>query len=571
MARALSHRDRGIRECRTFDDATAGFLGRHAGSIAKDAASLVVVVGEVFQVPGQARTPAERVLSAYREGGVNALVDVGGAFSAVIVDFATKGAPAQLTLFRDGTGARPLYWGQHRGRLFFAVEPKALLATEGFPRRLRMDAVAQYLSYSFQPGQGTMLDDVFELGLGTAAVFRLDAHGGRIGAPIVEDLFRFEDEPREDASDDEWIARTHNTVRQAIAQRLPTSDTPLGIFLSGGLDSSIVTAEAQRQRREHGFSPAKTYAIHFGEGYANELSFAQEAAAAAGTQHEEVCVKPSDFVPRLREIIAQLDDPIGDPITIPNYELARRAAADVDVVFNGEGGDPLFGGPKNLSMMLHQWYGLDAHPFAQERAYLRAYRRAYEDRRELMTPQAWSLVDEHQALEAPLHAFFSASAPDTLLNKLMAINVRLKGASLILPKVDRMLSAHGIAVRAPLFDANLLRLSFAMPPRIKLRGVVEKWALKRAFEDIVPAGIIARPKSGMRVPVHFWFQGELRRYAKKIFSPKEVARVGIFSPAYVKRLLAYDLDDGRGRYGIKLWMLLTFERWRRHVFDHDVL
>lgn len=124
---------------------------------------------------------------------------------------------------------------------------------------------------------------------------------------------------------------------------------------------------------------------------------------------------------------------------------------------------------------------------------------------------------------------------------------------------------------SPLFDEQLIRLSFEMPSRLRLNHGVEKVVMKRAYKNDLPAPIIHRPKSGMRVPVHYWFQNELRRYARKVLSPRQVRSVGIFDPDRVKQLLAYDIEEGPGRYGIRIWMLLTFEIWRRLVIDGEAV
>ena len=155
------------------------------------------------------------------------------------------------------------------------------------------------------------------------------------------------------------------------------------------------------------------------------------------------------------------------------------------------------------------------------------------------------------------------------LDKLQAINIRLKGAHLILPKVDRMTGAWGLRQLAPLFDERLIEMSFRMPPRLKLDRGVEKVILKRAYERDLPPEVIARPKSGMRVPVHFWFKGEMKKYARKILSPRKLREVGIFDQRRVRQLLDYDIDGGPARYGLRLWMLITFEIWRRIVVEGE--
>ena len=208
----------------------------------------------------------------------------------------------------------------------------------------------------------------------------------------------------------------------------------------------------------------------------------------------------------------------------------------------------------------------------REQAYLASYRRAYDEWLRLLTPefreslQSWG-GDGSQALESVLTPFFECERPQSFLNKLMAINIRLKGANLILPKVDRMLAAHQMVPLSPLFDDRLTQLSFEMPPKMKLRNGIEKIALKLAYKKELPQEIIARPKSGMRVPVHYWFQKELRRYARRLLSRRNLAAAGIFNADRVDQLLRYDTEERSGRYGLRLWMLMTFENWRHRVFE----
>jgi asparagine synthase (glutamine-hydrolysing) len=257
---------------------------------------------------------------------------------------------------------------------------------------------------------------------------------------------------------------------------------------------------------------------------------------------------------------------------MPNFELSRHVAKEVRWVFNGEGGDPCFGGPKNVPMMLHHWYGgIKRGKHFRERQYLASYRRAYDDLYRLLTPDWQKKIDFNSHLIGVLKPFFQSRTPPDFLHKLIAINIRLKGAHLILPKVERMTGAWGLTPLAPLFDERLVKLSFEMPGRMKLSGGVEKIVLKRAFTNRLPPEIIARPKSGMRVPVHFWFKGELKRYARKILGKKSIKNTGIFDPERVRHLLDYNTPEGRARYGLRLWMLITFEIWRRIVIEKEPL
>ena len=348
-------------------------------------------------------------------------------------------------------------------------------------------------------------------------------------------------------------------------ERLPPEEE-VGVFLSGGIDSSVVTAEVARQR------PGKvhTYALHFGPKYANELSFAAAVADACGCHHHEVELKPRDFIGRLREIIWHLDDPIGDPVTVPNYEMAQHVGQRFPGMFNGEGGDPCFGGPKNIPLLLEHFYGgLHRDGRFRERAYVRSFRRAYEDLPRLLTPGWQAQFDADQALFAPLTPFFETERPPQFLDKLTAMNIRLKGAHLILPKIERMQGAFQVTPLSPLFAEDLIRFSFAMPPSLKLASGVEKGVLKRAYQDTLPKEVIDRPKSGMRVPVHYWLRKDMRRYAKKILSKRSLQEAGIFDADRVAQHLRYDIEEGQGRYGLRLWMLITFEIWRRIVIDGE--
>ena len=339
------------------------------------------------------------------------------------------------------------------------------------------------------------------------------------------------------------------------------------MFLSGGLDSSVVTAELVKH-----VPKLKTFALHFGSEYKNELVYAAAVAQRRSTDHHEVLIRPSDFLPRLRQMVWHLDDPIGDPITMPNFELASRVSQISPWIFNGEGGDPCFGGPKNMPMILSHWYGgTNRGPRFCEQAYLASDRRGYEELSHLLTDDVLRAVDVEEDLEGVLTPFFHCQSPKYFLNKLTAINIRLKGAHLFLPKVERMLAASGATPLSPLFSSDMIRYSFELPPRLKLHGGNEKVVLKRAYRDQLPAGVIERPKSGMRVPVHFWFQGELKHYARRILNRREIRRAGIFRYERVKQLLNYDIEEGPGRYGLRLWMLLTLEIWRRIVIENEPL
>jgi asparagine synthase (glutamine-hydrolysing) len=523
------------------------------GGIAASADLALCLAGTLRRAPGDARSPAA-LLAAWRTRGLDLVADLEGDFILAVRE------RERFYVVRDGVGARTAYYAWHRGRFLFASEAKAVLAAPGFPRRIRPAALAQYLTFSFVPGAGTMLEGLCEIPAGHAVIC-----DGR-GEPRLERYFIFEtDATVAGVPEDVWAKQFRETFERAVAVRRPRGE-PVGVALSGGLDSSVVTAEVARQHD----APVRTYAIHFGSRYPHELDYARLVARRCKTAHTEVEIQPADFLPQLRSMIWALDEPIGDPITMPNFALAERMRQDVRHVFNGEGGDPVFGGPKNLPMLLHHVYGgVDRGPGFRERAYLASYRRGYDEIHRLIAPSFRAQIDPARDLEALLTPYFETERPSGFLEKLLAMNIRLKGAHLILPKVERMTARFGITPLSPLFDEQLVRLAFRMPGRMKLHQGIEKIVLKRAYADDLPPEVIARPKSGMRVPVHFWFQGELRRYARKMLSRRAVREAGLFDPDRVQQILDFRTDEGPGRYGLRLWMLVTLELWRRIVVEGE--
>ncbi len=467
-------------------------------------------------------------------------------------------------LIRDPAGIKVLYWTRTPDRLLFASEVKALFADPRVPRRIRPGALAEYFTFSFVPGEGTMFEGIFELQPGTLLRWA-------DGQVALDRRFRFEGMEADDATDPDiegWTGRMRSALAASVRECREAAGGSPAVFLSGGIDSSAVLAHAARQS---GGTPVKTFSVHFGPKYANENAFVAMMVERWGTDHTWLEIRPKGFLRRLREIIRHLDDPIGDPITVPNYLLAEAASRIAPAVLNGEGGDPCFGGPKNIPMMLADLYGRmpgDPPEGWLERAYLRSYRKCFDDLGRLLSPEVFAASGGDDALAAILTPFFTADRPRSFLNKLMSINIRLKGANLILVKVEKMTAANGLLALAPLFSRRIIEFSMACPPGLKLMGNVEKGILKRSARGMVPDPIIERPKSGMMVPVRFWLQGEMRRYARRMLSRKNLRRLGYFDVSYVRSLLDYDRTEVQSqRFGLKLWMLITFMLWHEQMVE----
>jgi asparagine synthase (glutamine-hydrolysing) len=456
-----------------------------------------------------------------------------------------------LTLARDAIGERTLYYAPLPGGVVFASTLRAVLASGLVPRVLHLPAIAAYLSYAYVPGKATLIAGVHELLPGEVIAFRE-------GETRHTRMWSLPGEADVAASEEELRHTLRACLEQAVRRRLPAAE-PVGATLSGGIDSSLVVALASRCHD----GPVHTFSVSFGPGYANELPFSSLVAEHCRTNHCVVELSPAAVLHYLDDSIALLSDPIGDPLTVPNALLFREAAATVGVVLNGEGGDPCFGGPKNLPMLLAELYG-DGGPGARERCYLRSHLKCYDDLPRLLRADVLAALAE-APLERDLAPWFQDGRWKGLVTRLQAINVALKGAHHILPKVDAVSRPFGVTPRSPLFDRAVVETAFAIPPQLKLRGAVEKYLLKEAVRDLLPAVVVERPKSGMLVPVEAWFQGPLQAQARERLLDG-LTPFGLLQRPYLERLLAGQLGGLRPRHGAKIWLLVTLEAWLRTVF-----
>ena len=479
---------------------------------------------------------------------------VSGAFAV-----AWREPDGTIGLARDPIGERGLFYAKIPGGLIFASTLHAILATGLVQAPINITAVARYLSYGYVAGADTLLSGITKVLPGEVLRFRNNELVSTL-------LWSLPAEPDGSAAPDEdaLSRQLRGELEQAVIRRLPSSG-PVGAFLSGGLDSSLVVALARRLYVDE----VLTYSVSFGSEYPNELPYSSLVASHCGTRHHIVELPPASVLRYLDESIALLSDPIGDPLTVPNALLFREAARQVGVVLNGEGGDPCFGGPKNIPMLLAELFGDGAEPVTnapaphRERSYLRAHQKCYDDLPEMLTSAARASIAD-AALEADLSPFFSDSRWTGLVAKLMAINIALKGPFHILHKVDCVSAPFGVLPRSPLFDRAIVELASAIPPQLKLRGAVEKYLLKRAVRDLLPPSIVDRPKSGMLVPVEAWFKGPLLPDARERLLDG-LTPYGLFNRPYLERLLDGRIAGVRPRRGIKIWMLVTLESWLRGI------
>jgi len=458
-----------------------------------------------------------------------------------------------LSLARDAIGHRSLYYAHDENSFVFASTVRALLEVGAAPRRIDLRALAAYLAYAYVPGRSTLALGISEVLPGEIVSFRLSALK-------LRQFWDLPSEPRRFEAEEALRTGLRATLARTVEKHLP-ANAAVAASLSGGIDSSLVVALAQR------VSPFEvaSYSITFGPDYADEIEWSSLCAKHCRTSHTIVEITPSAVLAHLDDTVAALDKPNGDPLTVPNALLFRAMAERSSVALNGEGGDPCFGGPKNLPMLLSALYGHGDEPSAganQEdlgapaRNYLRAHLKCFDELPDLLCAEIFRAACT-PALESDVLPWFSDSRWGGLVSKLMAINTRFKGGHHILPKVNALSAPFGVFARSPLFDKALVEFAFSIPPELKLRGTDEKYLLKQAVRDLLPAAILERPKSGMLVPVEAWFQGPLLPQAKA----RILDGLGstIFRRSYLEKLLQGKLGGLRPRRGVKIWLLLTLE------------
>ncbi len=454
-------------------------------------------------------------------------------------------ASQRLLLVRDAVGSRTIYYTTNGATQWIAPQLSALNSYRS--NQLDLVALRDYLTCSFVPGARTLWQDVQELRPGSIQ---------QLPGENIYAYWQLQEQVTAPASLEWHGGELRSLLEQVMIEYLPAAKA-VGIFLSGGLDSSCITALASKLHD----APVHTYSIHFGTESANELEFSGLVAAHCQTQHHILEITLRQMWEQLPQTMAYLDDPIGDPLTVPNLLVGQLASRDVRVTLNGEGGDPCFGGPKNQPMLINSLYGAVANHDSLQ-AYLISFQKCAADLPQLLQPEIWQQMQEPWVFEADLNSEMS------YLNRLMALNIKFKGADQILTKVNNLTQAVGLQGRSPLFDRRIVEMSMTIPPEYKLSGVQEKVVLKRAVADLLPALIIDRPKSGMMVPVQLGFRKYWQRQARSLLLDRQAKIAPYINQTVVKEWLDFR-GDIWSRYGAKLWLLVSLEIWLQINSDQN--
>jgi asparagine synthase (glutamine-hydrolysing) len=464
-----------------------------------------------------------------------------------------------LTLGRDCFGVRSLYYLEHGGTFYFATELKQLLAIPGLPVEVDPSALHKYLTFSFVPGEAVPIRGVRRL---------LPGHVLRYasGRSQSSAYFRLEERVDDALRDAKTAVRTVRRLgRQAVERRL--TGEKVGLFLSGGLDSSSVAVWLKKCGAD-----VRAFSLDFGE-KSVEREQAKLVAETLGLEQTWVPVTGERIAAVFGDVVHRLDLPFGDPVTAPQYLLGQAAhEAGLTAVFNGEGGDQLFGGWTSKPMIAAEVYaGLyEEEASSREERYLRSYHRFYGLEDALYSDDFKRQVGPPGQRRAHLTPYL-ADAGETFLNRVRLADISLKGSQNILPRAERMANGWGLDVRTPLFDRALAETAFRLPPELKLRGACEKYVLKRAMRAALPESIVWQKKFGMSVPItDFVLSVPLAGILEEHLGDAAVKRRGLFRPEYVRGLRAGQdapSETRRRRVGERLWTLLMLEAWLRRFVD----
>ena len=497
----------------------------------------------------KAKSDSELLLKLYAKEGIKAFSRIEGMFAVVIYD------GENLIIVRDAIGKHPLFYTNVKNAFAVSSSLKSLRKVSLLDVKLNLHAVASFLTFAYLPDSETLLENVFEL---------LPAHTLKIspdGKTELTNYYEPIEKIDEKTSVKKHIKNLRQTLENSILNKLPESNEEIGVFLSGGIDSSLVAALATK------FHPEKvrTYSISFGDDNPNETAYSGLVAAHCGTNHQVLSFNGKQIAKYLAETVALLDCPVGDPLTVPNFLLAKAAAKEgLSHVFNGEGGDPCFGGPKNLPMLIFALQQEQRQNLGT--IYLHSYRKCFDDLPFLLSKDVQNELKSALNLERFVQPFLENPQMNSYLNRLLYVNIRTKLAHHILPKVERMTSFWNLNGHSPLADKSIVDASFTIPPELKLHGTIEKWVLKESVRDLLPSTIIDRPKSGMRVPVQAWLKGALKDLSNDLLFGKKARERGLFQEKTIRTWL-----KGEGlvyaKHGGKLWLLLTLELWLQAFLD----
>lgn len=522
----------------------------------------------------------ETIVHGYEEWGEDVCGRLNGIFAFALWDNRSK----RLLLGRDHLGVKPLYVYRDPEKLVFASEIKAILRCPGTTRTLDPDALNAYLTFEYVPSPQSIFREIRKLEPGHwMSVENGAVRTGRYwsGAPVPARW------TEADAAE-----RLRELVHDAVRLQL-VSDVPLGAFLSGGVDSSIMVSRMAACMDR----PVKTFSIGFRESSYNELKYARAVAAKYGTEHRELVIEPK-ALDLTETLVRQFDEPFGDFSIFPTYLVSKMAREDVTVVLSGDGGDELFAGydtyrahrfdrrfyhrlPKAVKRGLLDRLARSLPPTESKKGPVNSFKRFVQgtwlpkelmhgrwmvflseaERRALFTDGAFASLTAATPYESLLRFGREADLNGVEdVAKTGYIDVKTYLPDDILVKVDRMSMAVSLEARVPYLDHRIVEFALSLPPDLKMKGFRTKYILKKAFWDDLPPEVQNRGKQGFSIPIKNWIRNELKPMMLDLLSEDRIRRQGLFRPEFVSGLVREHMD-GVENHSHKLWALMVFEQW----------
>jgi asparagine synthase (glutamine-hydrolysing) len=520
----------------------------------------------------------EVIVHGYEAWGDAVCEKLNGIFAFALWDRRRR----RLFAARDHLGVKPLYWYRDGEKLVFGSEIKAILACPGIHRTLDLDALNQYLTFEYVPSPASIFREIRKLEPG----HRLAVEDGAV---TIEPYWTYRPEPVR-WTEPEARERLRELLRDAVRLQL-VSDVPLGAFLSGGIDSSIVVALMAGLADR----PVKTFSIGFEESSYDELRFARAVAKRYGTEHHEFTIRPQ-ALELTEKLVRHLDEPFGDFSIFPTYLVSKMARDFVTVTLSGDGGDELFAGydtylahrfdrrvyhrlPRVVKNRVLGPLAVRIPPSGRKKGAVNSFKRfvlgtrlpkelmharwmvflGETERRRLFSEDALAGLDPELPYEPILRHSRDAAGSDDVA-RTGYVDVKTYLTDDILVKVDRMSMAASLEARVPYLDRRLVEFALSLPPGLKMRGLRTKVLLKDSFREELPPEIRRRGKQGFSIPIKNWIRSELRPMLLDLLSEKRIREQGLFDPATVARLVREHLD-GVENHSHVLWALMVFELW----------
>jgi asparagine synthase (glutamine-hydrolysing) len=517
------------------------------------------------------QSDTEVLVHLYEEHGAAFVEELRGMFAVALWDARER----RVVIARDRFGIKPLYYRVADGTLSFASELKALLRQPGFSREIDPEALEAFLAFNSIPAPLTIFKQARKLPPGHLLIVeRGEVSISRYArpSPAAADQLRTEDE---EALAEELRGRLRDSVRAHLV-----SDVPVGVLLSGGIDSCALTALAAA---ESGYQ-VSTFSIGFEESSFDELDRARLVAERYGTDHHELVLRP-DAVDLLPKLVEAFDEPFGDSSALPTYLVSELAADTVKVVLSGEGGDELFGG----------YYTYVADRLAPRVGRAAAFLRPLVDRlpsssakasfdykakrfvrgaqlppverhhawKEIFSPEAQRELLVSPAGFDPLDLYrarYAETEGAEELSRLQDLDLGIYLVDDLLVKTDRSSMAHSLEARVPFLDPVVADLALALETKQKVRGFHKKRLLRRAVAPLLPKQIVRGRKQGFSIPVAAWLRGDLQPFARDVLSAETIERQGCLNPERVTGILD-DHVAGREDLSRQIWGLLSFTLW----------